>query len=174
MEQVITLHEMIMEAGGGSPVMYFLLGFVAIIGITGQWMLYYKCDLPGVACIVPVWNVTTFLKITGRPAWQSLIVMVPPFFIAWGIIIDGTSLGYGVAAAAFLVWVVYMAKVYYELCICFGRTKNSDILICLALNGFYVLWLGLADSTTYLGTFEEAKKKIAASETAPAGQAQTA
>lgn len=160
MDELIAVHELIMETGGGSPVLYFLIGFLMLIGITGQWMLYYKCDLPGYACVVPVWNVTTFLKIVGRPAWQSLIVMVPPPIIVWGVLFSGGStLGYGMAAVFAVIWAGYMAKVYYELCICFGRTKTSDYLICLALNGFYVLWLGLADSTTYQGNFEEAKKK---------------
>lgn len=161
MEQVIEIHKMIMETGGGSPVIYFLLGFLMIIGITGQWMLYYKCDLPGYACVVPIWNVVVFLKIMGRPAWQTLIVIIPPPLIAWGILFSGGSMvGYGVAASMAIIWGFYMAIVYKELCVCFGRTKTTDYIICLVLNGFYVLWLGLADSTEYFGTYPEAKKQL--------------
>ena len=78
MEKIIGFHESVLELGSGSPVVYLLLGFIALVAITGQWMLYYKCDLPGLACIVPIWNVTTFLKIMGRPAWQVFIVIIPP------------------------------------------------------------------------------------------------
>jgi len=160
MDDLIAIHELILETGGGSPVLYFLIGFLALIGITGQWMLYYKCDLPGYACLVPIWNVSTFLKIVGRPSWQTLIVIIPPPIIIWGLLFAGHSMvGFAAAGVSTLIWVVYMAKVYYELCVCFGRTKTTDYLLCLALNGFYVLWLGLADNTIYNGTFEEAKKK---------------
>lgn len=159
MEQLLGIHEYLM--GNYGPGIYFPIGFLILIGIAGQWMLYYKCDLPGVACIVPVWNVTTFLKIMGRPSWQSLIVMIPPLLVAWGLVFaENTMVGYSVAGVAFVGWAIYMARVYYELCICFNRTKKRDYLLCLALNGFYVLWLGLSDGTEYHGTYEEAKKKV--------------
>jgi hypothetical protein len=159
MEKLIGLHESVLELGGGSPVIYFLVGFIALVAITGQWMLYYKCDLPGVACIVPVWNVTTFLKIMGRPAWQVIIIMIPPPIIFWGLIMNPGALGYSLAALSVIVWAGYMARVYYELLYCFNKTSTLDFILCYSLNGLYVLWLGMADTTEYQGTYQEVKAR---------------
>jgi len=57
---------------------FIMIGLVGAAGILGQWSLYVKCGQPGVACIVPFWNVVVFLKIVGRPAWQSVFVVLPP------------------------------------------------------------------------------------------------
>ena len=161
MEKIIGFHESVLELGSGSPVVYLLLGFIALVAITGQWMLYYKCDLPGLACIVPIWNVTTFLKIMGRPAWQVFIVIIPPPIIFWGVVMNPGAIGYSLAVLSAVVFIGYMARVYYELLYCFNQTSTLDFILCYTLNGLYVLWLGMADATEYQGTYKEVLAKKA-------------
>lgn len=144
MELLLEYHDYIIANFG--PGMYILLGFLAVIGIVGQWMLYYKCDLPGVACLVPVWNVIVFLKIVGRPAWQSMLVMIPPLIMAfsWFFLEDSTS-RYALVAVFGLLWLGFMVKVYIEICNSFGKTEITDYILCVLLNGFYVMYLGLSE-----------------------------
>ena len=132
--------------------LYVILALVAAFGILGQWVLYYKCDLPGVACLVPVWNVIVFLKIMGRPAWQSLFFMIPPPIIAYVVYTGDTSLTANIALiVSFIVLIVFAIKIYVELCQCFGKNTMASYILVLIFNGFYVMYLGMSDDTEYLG-----------------------
>lgn len=134
------------------PVLIPLI-LLGIVGIAGQWSLYMKCDLQGVACVVPVWNVLEFLKIMGRPASHGLIVMVPPPLILYLLLVGpfGSTINIALSALFGLIWLAFMIKVYIELCQAFGKTQTSDYALCLIFNGFYVLYLGISDGTEYEG-----------------------
>lgn len=141
------------------PGVFIPLACFAIVGILAQWSLYDKCGLPGIDCIIPVKNVITFLKIVGRPASHSLIVMIPPPLILIAFMfIDNTSVAYGVGAAIGFVWAIFMVKVYIELCQSFGHYKLIDYILVVLFNGFYVLHLGLSYSEDYKGPVYGKKK----------------
>ena len=57
------------------PGTLIVICIVIFIGVIGQWALYSKCDLPGIACIVPIWNVAVFLRIVGRP-WHHMFFLL--------------------------------------------------------------------------------------------------
>jgi hypothetical protein len=131
----------------------------AIVGILGQWSLYDKCGQPGIDCVIPVKNVMTFLKIVGRPASHSLLVMVPPPVILAAIIyIDNTMISYSIASVLGAVWLVFMAKVWVELAQSFGHYKIMDYVMVIIFNGFYVLNLGLSYNEKYKGPVYGKKK----------------
>ncbi len=109
------------------PGIFILLGLFAFVGIVAQWKLYEKSGLPGYACLVPVWNVTSFLKIVGRPAWHIVYFLVPVYNI------------------------YFIVKVYIELCNAFGQNKLIDYILIVLFNGFYVLHLGLSYDIQYKG-----------------------
>lgn len=145
------------------PVIFVPIVLFAIVGIGAQWMLYEKCNLKGVASVVPVWNVIEFLKIMGRPAWQALIVMIPPAAILalmFNTPLD--TISYSSIGVLTAIWLVFMTKVYIELCQCFGRKKMVDYISVILFNGLYVLSLGLSYEAKYYGplynTEEEEKE----------------
>ena len=109
------------------PGIWVLLGLFIIIGVAAQWMLYVKCNQPGISCIIPIWNFVTFMKIIGRPSWHWILAFIPIYNIYFTI------------------------KVYVELCNCFGRNKTSDYVLIILFNGFYVFHLGLSQEAKYLG-----------------------
>lgn len=124
----------------------------ALVGVLAQWSLYDKCGLPGIDCIIPVKNVITFLKIVGRPASHSLLVMIPPPLILGALIgIPDTMISYSVAGVLGAVWAVFMIKVYIELCQSFGHYRMIDYILVTIFNGFYVLHLGLSYTEEYEG-----------------------
>lgn len=124
----------------------------AAVGILAQWSLYDKCGLPGIDCIIPIKNVITFLKIVGRPASHSLLVMIPPpLMIAAMLIFKDDMLQFGIPALIAAPWLVFMTKVYIELCQSFGHYKLIDYIFVTVFNGFYVLHLGLSYSEKYKG-----------------------
>lgn len=104
------------------------------VGIFAQWKLYEKCNLPGIACIVPGWNVTTFLKIVGRPGWHALYLLIPVYNL------------------------YFIIKVYIELCNSFGKTELIDYILVIVFNGLYVLNLGLSYEDNYKGPVYSARK----------------
>ena len=131
---------------------------LALVGIQDQSTLYDKCGLPRIDCVIPVKNVITFLKIMGRPAGHSLFVILPPPFIIGALLFLGDpALQYGVAALFFIPWAYFMTRVYIELCQSFGHYKLTDYILCVALNGFYVLHLGLSYSEKYKGPVYQPK-----------------
>ncbi|MEX2596489.1 MAG: DUF5684 domain-containing protein [Salibacteraceae bacterium] len=135
------------------------LACFAIVGILAQWSLYDKCKQPGIDCVIPVKNVITFLKIVGRPASHSLLVILPPPIIFVSLVyIDNAAIGYALAAAFGAMWVIFMVKVYIELCQSFGHYKLTDYIMVVLFNGFYVLHLGLSYSEKYKGPVYGKKK----------------
>jgi signal peptidase I len=110
----------------GTPVLV-VFALVAFIGLVAQWALYSKCDLPGIACLVPIWNVVVFLKIMGRP-WHHMFFLLIP--------------GYNI---------YFIIRVYIELCQSFGKTSTIDYVMIILLNGLYILNLGLSYEAKYKG-----------------------
>lgn len=105
-------------------VLFCILIFIAIIA---QWMLYNKAGQPGVACIVPIWNVIVFLKIVGRPASHIFLFLIPIYNI------------------------YFIIKVYIEICDSFGKHTITDYILCIVFNGLYIFNLGLSASVEYEG-----------------------
>lgn len=111
--------------GNGIFVLAIVIGFIAIVA---QWRLYEKAGQPGIACMVPIWNVIVFLRIVGRPASHIFLFLIP------------------------IYGQLYMIpKVYIELCNSFGQRTILDYIMVILFNGFYVLNLGLSYEIEYLG-----------------------
>ncbi|MBP9139981.1 MAG: hypothetical protein KBF87_15995, partial [Flavobacteriales bacterium] len=71
----MNLHDFFYSKMGNA--LYYALIFLAIIAVVGQWRLYEKAGQPGIASLVPIWNVIVFLKIIGRPASHFWLLMIP-------------------------------------------------------------------------------------------------
>jgi len=150
MERLANILSSIYDTFGPGMIVPILI--IGGAGVLGQWSLYLKCKLPGVSCVVPVWNVIVFLKIMGRPPWQSLIVMLPPPIIASLLLWDPYHISSLIIAGVLTaVFVYFMVVLYIELCNCFGQYKTYQYVLCLLLNGLYVLHLALSTEIDYKG-----------------------
>ncbi len=146
--------------GSFGPGVLIPLACFALVGILAQWSLYDKCGLPGIDCIIPVKNVISFLKIVGRPGSHSLLVMIPPPVIILSLVyVEDTMIAYSIAGILGGIWLVFMMKVYVELCQSFGHHKLLDYALVIIFNGFYVLHLGLSYSKKYKGPVYGKKEK---------------
>lgn len=55
--------------------------------VVGRWRVFEKAGEPGLASIVPIYDMIVTLRITGRPMWWIILLFVPIVnFIAWMII----------------------------------------------------------------------------------------
>jgi len=154
---------------------------VGFIGVVAQWRLYEKANQPGIASIVPVWNVTAFLKIVGRPAWQAALLIVPALVVLGTLMADfkdifafvgngfsgfeTVTVSFPILAAASIFAIGFMIKVYIELCDSFGKSTVFDYVLVIALNFLYILNLSLSYDTVYHGPVY-GKKSDEASSTA--------
>lgn len=108
--------------------MFYILGFMAVLSVVALWRLYEKAGQPGVAAIIPFWNVVVFLKIIGRPAWHMLLFLIPVY------------------GQLYLI-----PKVWIELCQSFGKHSLLDYVLVILLNGLYIFNLGMSYDTAYEG-----------------------
>ncbi len=148
------------------PALWVMVPFLAFIGTVAQMRLYAKADQPALAAIVPVWNVTTFMKVIGRPIWHAAYVIVPMvliFFVAMFDYVDliafsQGSVGFGAVALSLpiiamsaIVFTVFMIWAHIDLCNSFGRKTVFDYVLVVLLNVLYVLNLGLSYEIAYEG-----------------------
>ncbi|MBL7962996.1 MAG: hypothetical protein JNM31_04040 [Flavobacteriales bacterium] len=126
MDFLINIHESLYALMGDA--LYYAIGFLGIIAIIAQWRLYEKANQPGIAAIVPVWNVIVFLRIVGRPASHILYMLIPIYGQLY-----------------------FIPKVWIEVCQSFGKRTMLDYVLVIAFNGLYILNMGLSYETRYLG-----------------------
>lgn len=149
---------------------------VLFIGVVAQWRLYEKAKQPGVASIVPVWNLIAFLKIIGRPAWHISFIIIPSLIMLGVMMADhvalfefmgngfkgfeNVSLTFPIFAAAFGVFAFFMIKMYIELCDSFGKSTVFDYFLVILLNFLYILNLSLSYDTEYYGPVYGKRKGV--------------
>ncbi len=144
--------KLFLEYSQQNEFLFIIVALIVTFGVLGQWVLYYKCDLPGIASIVPLWNVVVFLKIMGRPAWQVIIFIIPPPIIFYIVYTGDTSMAANVALISMLsVFIIFTFILYIELCKCFGKRSFVDYILVLIFNGLYVMYLGMSSDTEYFG-----------------------
>lgn len=66
----------------GSLLVFLILFIVAHVGL---WKLYEKAGRKGWEAIVPFYNMYILLKITGRPAWWFILLLIPIINVIVGI-----------------------------------------------------------------------------------------
>lgn len=110
-----------------NPALVFIVGFLVFIGAVAKWKLFVKCDQPGIAAIVPIWDLIVILRIVGRPDSHIFFFLVPVFQIYFGI------------------------KLFIELLQSFGKFSAFDYAFGIIFNIFYLLNLGLAYNEEYAG-----------------------
>jgi hypothetical protein len=105
----------------------FMGGFLLVIGAVAKWRMFVKCDQPGIAAIVPVWDLIVTLRIVGRPASHVWLFLIPVFNI-------------------------YMVvKLMIELVQSFGKYSALEYALAIVIAPLYFLNLGLAYNEVYYG-----------------------
>jgi signal peptidase I len=119
--------ENLLNNSDGGIGIYFLIFLFLLIGAVAKWRLFVKCDQPGIASIVPVWDLVITMNIVGRPKWHAFFFFIPVFNIFFGF------------------------KVLIELAQSFGKTSMVDYILVVLLNILYVFNMALAYNEIYHG-----------------------
>lgn len=126
MEVLWNIHDYFYSAMGNA--FYYALGFIAVIGAMAQWRLYDKAGQPGIAALVPIWNIIVFLRIVGRPAKDAWLMLIPIYGQLY-----------------------FIPKVWIEVVQSFGKRTTLDYVLVILLNGLYILNLAMSEDTRYMG-----------------------
>ncbi|MCB1276462.1 DUF5684 domain-containing protein [Prosthecobacter sp.] len=63
--------------GSLGPVGTIVLLGVVVVMIAAMWKVFTKAGEPGWACLVPIYNVIVYLKISGKPVWWIILFIIP-------------------------------------------------------------------------------------------------
>ncbi len=100
-------------AGGNGALMSIIpLGFAVLLAFA-NWKLFTKAGEPGWASIVPLYNLIVLFRISGKPLWWLLLLLIPGVNLVVTILFSialaqrfGKTTGYGIGLA-FLPMIFY-------------------------------------------------------------------
>ena len=99
---------------GGLFFTVIMLGFAAVM-VASMWKLFTKAGEPGWASIVPIYNLITLLKITGKPVWWIVLFCVPLVnFYALIMVCMGLAKSFG-KSSGFGLGLVLVSPVFIPL-----------------------------------------------------------
>ena len=110
-----------------NPGIFLLAFFILLIGALAKWKLFVKADQPGIAAIIPIYDLVVTMRVVGRPDSHVWFFLIPGFNIYFGF------------------------RVLVELVQSFGKYSIVDYVLAIVFNLFYALNLGLAYNELYYG-----------------------
>ncbi len=63
--------------GNLGPVGTIILLAVIVLMVVAMWKVFTKAGEPGWAAIVPIYNIIVFLRISGKPVWWIILLIIP-------------------------------------------------------------------------------------------------
>lgn len=112
-----------------------LIALLLLIGAVAKWRMFVKCNQPGLAAIVPIWDFAVVLRIVGRPAWHLVYFLIPVFHVYFAV------------------------RLLIEIAQSFGKRSVIDYIFVVVFNLFYLLNLALAYNEEYQGPVYGVDKK---------------
>jgi hypothetical protein len=102
----------------------FVLFYLAIVVflIIAMWKVFEKAGQPGWAAIVPIYNTYVMLKISGKPGWWLLLMLIPIvniIFAVWMMNMISKSFG---KDEGFTVGLVLLGIVFFPI-LAFGEAR---------------------------------------------------
>jgi signal peptidase I len=108
---------------------YLILVLFIILSLTGFWKLFEKAGRHGWEALIPVYSFYVALKLSGRPVWWLLWLLIPGINIIIGI------------------------SVYIDLVKSFGKFSVRDHAAAILLGFIYLPKWGFDKTTSYLGPY---------------------
>ena len=98
---------------------------LSILMLASLWIILNKAGRPGVAAIIPIWNIIEIIRISGKPLWWIVLLLIPIVnLVIMIIILNGISKGFG-KEAGFTVGLVLLPVVFFPI-LAFGKATYSQ------------------------------------------------
>ena len=86
-----------------------------ILMVAAMWTVFKKAGEPGWAALIPIYNIMVLLKISGKPMWWVILMLIPFVNIIVLIIaIVGLARNFG-KGAGFALGLVFLAPIFYPI-----------------------------------------------------------
>jgi signal peptidase I len=115
-----------MEIGGLIGLYIIISPFLLIISI-GYWKLFEKAGRPGWEALIPLYSYYVMLKISGRPSWWMVWLLIPVLNVIFGI------------------------GIYLDFILSYGKFSLGDKFLALLLPFVFIPKWGFDNHTIYLG-----------------------
>lgn len=84
----------------------YLITVFALVGV------FKKADEPIWQAFIPIWNTIVLIKISGRPIWWIILLIIPIVnIVAWIVILHGLSTSFG-HGAGFTVGLFFLSIIF--------------------------------------------------------------
>jgi len=89
-------------------------GIFGLLMLIAGWMIIAKSGQPGVAIIVPIWQIIAVLQAAGKPWWWLFLFCIPivGFPILWIYMLNGLSKNFG-KGVGFTVGLVLLFPIFW-------------------------------------------------------------
>lgn len=95
---------------------------IFVLQIAALWKIFEKAGEPGWAAIVPIYNLIIMYKISGKPIWWILLLLVPiANLVTLIMVIHAISTRFG-KDAGFTVGLIFLGFIFYPI-LGFGDAK---------------------------------------------------
>lgn len=99
----------------------FYIAFIVVL-IAAQWKVFEKAGQPGWAGIIPIYNIYILTKIVGKPGYWTLLALLPPINIIFGIwLLNMLSKSFG-KSEGFTVGLLFLGFIFLPI-LGFGDAK---------------------------------------------------
>ncbi|PLW91733.1 MAG: hypothetical protein C0592_14385 [Marinilabiliales bacterium] len=96
-----------------------------LLYIVPIWLVFSKAGKPGVAAIVPIWNIIVMLEVAKKPIWWILLIMFVPIanLIMLIMTFNGISKNFG-KSEGFTVGMILLPFIFWPI-LGYGSAKYN-------------------------------------------------
>jgi hypothetical protein len=110
---------------GASTAVLIIYFAIILLMIVSGWIVLSKAGRPGVAIIIPIWNIIELVRISGKPLWWVILILLIPVvnLIMLIIVLHGISTAFG-KGAGFTVGLVLLPFIFFPI-LAFGKATYT-------------------------------------------------
>ena len=110
---------------GASTAVIVIYFAIILLMIVSLWIVLTKAGRPGVAAIIPIWNIIEVVRISGKPLWWVILILLIPIvnLVLAIMVVHGISKAFG-KDAGFTVGLVLLPFVFFPI-LAFGKATYT-------------------------------------------------
>lgn len=98
---------------------------IGLLVIISLWIIVSKAGRPGVSQIIPIWNLIELVRISGKPLWWViLIILIPIVNIVLGIIVWIEICKAFGKSGAYVLGIIFLSFIFLPL-LAFGKNTYT-------------------------------------------------
>ena len=110
---------------GASTAVIVIYFAIILLMIVSLWIVLTKAGRPGVAAIIPIWNIIEVVRISGKPLWWVILILLIPIvnLVLAIMVVHGISKAFG-KDAGFTVGLILLGIVFWPI-LAFGKATYT-------------------------------------------------